>query len=147
MVARLIPYELRSRHPKQRLSNQVACATDSTRLNPLLIEVDLIEIILRRRELRIQFAQGLNEHSADGEIAIPFLIGRNDVPRCVFRGAAVKHLLIRLLIGVPLLAFFEVVPREFPLFRSIVEPSLKSFLLFTFRDMQVELDDRGPRLG
>src|SRR6476660_9256653 len=46
------------------------------------------------REVHIEFFEGLHENPGNGEIAEPFVVGRNDEPGRIFRAATGKDSLV-----------------------------------------------------
>src|SRR6478752_8952869 len=71
---------------------------------------------------RVHLLQSCLDDLADGGVAHPFAVSRNDVPRSDFGGTAFEHGLVCLLEGVPQFPVIEVAGIELPAFFGIVEP-------------------------
>src|SRR5574344_2733655 len=84
------------------------------------------------RELRIDVAQRLYKDFRDEIPRIPLLIGRNNIPRAVFRRGIVDHIFERSLILVPESTLLYVVRAELPVLFLTVNAFDKAFLLFVF---------------
>src|SRR5690348_5318675 len=95
----------------------------------------------RFREVHIKFFQRFDDDARDGEVAEPYVIGGDDEPRSIFGAAARKGGLIGGDVVVPVLSFLQVGFGKFPLLTRIMEPLLKTPLLFFPADMQEKFQD------
>ncbi len=107
----------------------------------MLVSVDLnvSHAFVSRRKLRVQSFEGVENREGHGQITVPFLVGRNDVPRRPRSRAAIEHLFVSGHVNVLHSAIVQVFGRKLPLFIGFIEAGLKSFFLFFFRDVQKKL--------
>src|SRR5271163_1074976 len=107
----------------------------------MVFRADGLQIHLRLRQLHSQVLHGGGDDLRYSQVAEPFVIGRNDVPRPVFGAGFSENVLESFRVVVPQRAFLVVAVADLPVAHGIVEPLLKSFQLFFPADVQEELDD------
>src|SRR3954451_18718481 len=78
-------------------------------------------LVADRRVLRVELDERVQEHRRDGDAQEPLVVGRNDVPRSMFRARRAEHLRERCLVLVPVLALLDVVRVELPVLLGEVD--------------------------
>ena len=89
--------------------------------------------------MHIEFFEGLHDNARNGEIAKPFVIGRNDEPGSIFGAAAGEHSFVGGDIIVPALSLYGIGFGEFPFLARIVQPLLETLFLFFPANVQKNL--------
>src|SRR2546427_755774 len=103
---------------------------------------------LRRfREVHIEFFEGLHDDPGNSEIAEPFVVGRNDEPRRIFRAAAGKQVFVGGDVLVPTLSLRGIGFGKFPFLARIVKPLVEAFLLLLLADVQEKFQNRDVVFG
>ena len=103
---------------------------------------DLVEIDGRLRQLQFHVFHRVGDDLRDREIAEPFVVRRNDVPRRVLLRAVRERILESVDVVVPVVALAVVRRADLPLPSGIVEPLLEAGKLLVLRDVEKEFQDR-----
>src|SRR5262249_13098186 len=85
------------------------------------------------RVTQIKRIQRLEDRGGDYDATEPFVVGRHDVPRSVFRGSLANHFLVRFHVVVPERAFLDIVGRELPVLLRVLKPLEETLPLFLVR--------------
>ena len=96
------------------------------------------------RDFWIRHFQGVqrtDDYFADGEVAEPFVIRRDDVPRRFFSAAVCDSVLISGLVPFPVLALFKVGGGSFPVFGGIGQARVEAAVLLGAAHVQKEFQD------
>src|SRR5438876_7527823 len=78
----------------------------------------------------------------NGQIAEPFVVGRNDKPGSVLRARLVKHVLECLRVIIPVVAFLIIRFTDLPLAFGVIQSLFEAGKLFLFGNMQEEFKNR-----
>lgn len=108
-----------------------------------VVDDDVRGVDFRLGELEVEGAQFFDEEFGDDEVAVPFAVARDDVPRCGVGGGFFQKVLIGGLEFVPHGAVGEVGRFEFPEFLGVLEAGFEAFLLFFLGDVEKDFDDGG----
>ena len=96
------------------LCANVFCAPEES-LNDFSLHDHAIQILLRFGVAHVQLFEGLHQHGGNDQVAVPLAVGRDDVPRGVFRAGLAEGVFVGLFIVGPAFALLQVAEAEFPL--------------------------------
>ena len=94
------------------------------------------------RRLVAELGDGLGDDPGHERARHPLVSAGTTHHGAHLRAGVSQHLLERVLIRVPVLAFFEVAERELPVLGGILEPFREAIALLVLRDVEEELQDQ-----
>jgi hypothetical protein len=109
----------------------------------VIFSADIGEVDGGFGELDAEVFHGLNDDLRDGEVAKPFVIGGDDIPRRMFGAALVEDVFVSGLVAGPVFALGVIGFADFPAAGGIVEALFEAVELFLFADVEVEFEDVG----
>src|SRR5690606_37178988 len=98
--------------------------TNLTAVLVSLLDDKTFEPFFRLRKLRVELLECLRQDLAYDQVAIPFTVRRDDVPRGMLRIAFGEGVFVSVLVVIPQLAFFQVTLIELPQLVGVVEACL-----------------------
>src|SRR6478672_5991489 len=93
------------------------------------------------REMQIEPFERADDRRADHDAGEPFVVGRHDVPWRQARRGVADQVLVGRHVARPQRALADVVHRELPVFRRLLQPAEKALALLFFGDVEEEFQN------
>src|SRR5262245_22427467 len=102
----------------------------------------LFSIDFRKRE--VELFDGVHNSRGNQKSGEPFVVGRHDIPRGIFRSRGADRLLEGVHVVEPKFTLVDIGGRKLPVLFRIVEPLHEAILLFFARHVEKEFEDDSP---
>jgi len=97
--------------------------------------------------MQVHFFHRLHNYPGDNEVSVPFVVGRNEIPRRPLRASLVQSVLVSFHVLDPESSLRKIVTAELPPLGRIVQALLQPFLLLILVDMEKEFQYGRVLLG